>query len=76
MIWKGTHLSIQGPTVDSACQSKNQAMSFKELSVKLRDRTVLMHRSREWYTNISAVLKVPKNTVASMEEVWNHQDSS
>jgi hypothetical protein len=25
IIWKGTHLPIQGPTVDSACQSKNQA---------------------------------------------------
>ena len=25
MIWKDTHLSILGPTVDSACQSKNQA---------------------------------------------------
>ena len=25
MIWKGTHLSIQGPTVHSACQSKNQS---------------------------------------------------
>ena len=23
VIWKGTHLSMQGPTVDSACQSKN-----------------------------------------------------
>ena len=26
MIWKGTHMSISGPTVDSACHSKNQAM--------------------------------------------------
>ena len=32
MIWKGLHLSIWGHTVNSACQSKNQAMRSKELS--------------------------------------------
>ena len=31
--------------VDTACQSKNQVMRSKELSVKLRDRIVLRHRS-------------------------------
>ena len=55
-----------GPTVDSACQSKNQAMRLKELSVDLRDRIVSRHRSGEGYQNISAALKVPKNTVASI----------
>ena len=58
MIWKGTDLSIEGPTVDSACQSKNQAMRLKELSIELRDRIVSRHRSGEGYQNISAALKV------------------
>ena len=44
MIWKCAHLSISGPTVDSACQSKNQAMKSNELSVELRDRIVSRHR--------------------------------
>jgi hypothetical protein len=61
MIWKETHLSIQGPTVESAYQSKNQAMRLKKLSVELRDRIVSRHRSGEGYKNISAALKVPKN---------------
>ena len=30
MIWKGTHLSTYGPTVDRACQIINQAMRSKE----------------------------------------------
>jgi hypothetical protein len=64
MIWKG-------PTVDSAYQSKNQAMRSKELSVELRDRTtVARHRSGEGYQNISAALKLPKNTVASIILKW------
>ncbi|CDQ66045.1 unnamed protein product [Oncorhynchus mykiss] len=66
MIWKGTHLSIQGPTVDGACQRKNQATRSKELSVEILDRIVLSHRSGEGYQNISAALKVSKNTVASI----------
>jgi hypothetical protein len=48
----------KGPTVDSACQSKNQAMRSKELYVELRDRIVSRHRSGERYQNISAPLKV------------------
>ena len=64
MIWKGTHLSIYGPTVDSACQSKKQAMRLKELSVELQDRIGSRHRSEDGYQHISAELKVPKNTVA------------
>jgi phosphoribosylcarboxyaminoimidazole (NCAIR) mutase len=66
MIWKGTHLSIIGPTVDRARQSKTQAMRLKELSVELRDRIVSRHRSGEEYQKMSAAWKVPKNTVASI----------
>ena len=42
-----------------------QAMRFKEVSLELRDRIVSRHRSGEGYQNISAALKVPKNTVAT-----------
>ena len=57
MIWKDTYLSIYGPTVDSACQSKNQAMRSKELSIELRDRIVI--EAQIWG-------RVPKN-VCSIE---------
>ena len=67
MIWKGTHLSIQGHTVDSACQSKNQAMRLKE---ELRDRIMSRHRFREGYQKKAAALKVPKNTVVSIIPKW------
>ena len=66
MIWKGTHLSIYGPIVDSTCQNTNQAMKSKKLSVDLRDRIVSRHRSGEGYRKISAALKVPMSTVASI----------
>ena len=56
------HRFIEDPTVDSACQCKNQAMRLKELSVELQDRIV----SKKQIQNISASLKVPKNTVASI----------
>ena len=56
--------------MDSAFQSKNQAMRSKELSVELRDRIVSRHRSEEGYQNMSAALKVPKNTVASIILKW------
>ena len=49
-------------------------MRSKELSVELRDRIVSRHRSGEGYPNISAAVKVPKNTVASIILKWNHQD--
>ena len=39
-------------------------MRSKELSVELQDRIVSRHRPGEGYQNISAALKVPKNTVA------------
>ncbi|CDQ64223.1 unnamed protein product [Oncorhynchus mykiss] len=53
-----------------ACQSKNQAMRSKELSVELRDRIVSRQRSGEGYQKYSAALKVPKNTVASIIHKW------
>jgi hypothetical protein len=42
-------------------------MRMKELSAELRDRIVPKHRSGEEYQNDSAALKVPKNTVASIQ---------
>ena len=45
-------------------------MRSKELSVSLRDRVVSRHRSGEGYQNISAALKVHKNTVASIILKW------
>ena len=45
-------------------------MRSNELSVECRDRIVLRNRSREGYQNISAALKVPKNTVASIILKW------
>ena len=45
-------------------------MRSKELSVELRDRIVSRHRSGEWYQNISAALKVPKNLVLSNILKW------
>jgi transposase len=41
------------------------------LSLELRDRIVPRYRSGEGYQNISAALKVPKNTVASITLKWN-----
>ena len=45
-------------------------MRAKELSVELWDRTVSKHRSGEGNKTISAALKVPKNTVASVILKW------
>jgi hypothetical protein len=45
---------------------RNQATRSKELYVELQDRIVTRHRSGEGYKTISAALKVPKNTVASI----------
>ena len=44
--------------------------SSKELSVELRDWIVLRHRSGEGYQKLSAALKVPKSTVASIILKW------
>jgi hypothetical protein len=45
-------------------------MRSKELSIELRDRIVTRHRSGEGFQNMSATLKVPKNTVASIILKW------
>jgi hypothetical protein len=45
-------------------------MRSKELSIELRDRTVLRHRSGEGYQKMSEALKVLKNTVASIILKW------
>ena len=60
----------KGPTVDSACQSRNSTMKSKELFVELRDRIVRRHRSGEGYEVISRVLKIPKSTVSSIMRKW------
>ncbi|KAG2458309.1 TC1A transposase, partial [Polypterus senegalus] len=45
-------------------------MKSKELSVDLRDRIVSSHKSGEGYRKISAALKVPMSTVASIIRKW------
>ena len=40
------------------------------MSIEPRDRIVLRHRSGEGYKTISAALKIPKNTVASIILKW------
>uniref|UniRef100_A0AAZ3P8W9 Sleeping Beauty transposase HTH domain-containing protein n=1 Tax=Oncorhynchus tshawytscha TaxID=74940 RepID=A0AAZ3P8W9_ONCTS len=45
-------------------------MRSKEFSVELQDRIVSRHRSGEGYQKMSAALKVPKNTVASIILKW------
>ena len=56
--------------ISSVCQSEKQAMRSRELSLDLRDRIVSRHRSGEGYKKISAALKVPKSTVASIILKW------
>uniref|UniRef100_A0A7N9AQB8 Transposase n=1 Tax=Mastacembelus armatus TaxID=205130 RepID=A0A7N9AQB8_9TELE len=46
-------------------------MRSKELPKELRDRIVARHRSGQGYKIISAALKVPKSTVASIILKWN-----
>ncbi|KAG2469857.1 TCB1 transposase, partial [Polypterus senegalus] len=45
-------------------------MKLKELSVDLRDRIVLRHKSGEGYRKISAALNFPMSTVASIISKW------
>jgi hypothetical protein len=45
-------------------------MRSKELSIEPQDRIVLRHRSGEGYQKMSAALKVPKNTVATIILKW------
>uniref|UniRef100_A0AAZ3P8L8 Sleeping Beauty transposase HTH domain-containing protein n=1 Tax=Oncorhynchus tshawytscha TaxID=74940 RepID=A0AAZ3P8L8_ONCTS len=51
-------------------------MRSKELSVELRGRILSRHRSREVYQNISAALKVPKNTVAYIILKWKKSETT
>jgi hypothetical protein len=41
-------------------------MRSKELSIELRDMIMSRHRSGDGYQKVSAILKVPKDTVASI----------
>jgi transposase len=45
-------------------------MRSKGVSIELRDRILLRHRSEEGYQKMSTALKVPKNTVASIILKW------
>ena len=45
-------------------------MRLKEFSLELRDKIVSRHRSGEGYQEMSAALKVPNNTVASIILKW------
>jgi len=45
-------------------------MRSKKLPEELRNRIVARHRSGQGYKNISAALKVPKSTVASIILKW------
>ncbi|KAL0147018.1 hypothetical protein M9458_057542 [Cirrhinus mrigala] len=47
-----------------------RVMRSKELPEELRDRIAARHRSGQGYKNISAALKVPKSTVASIILKW------
>uniref|UniRef100_A0AAQ4Q2V2 Transposase Tc1-like domain-containing protein n=1 Tax=Gasterosteus aculeatus aculeatus TaxID=481459 RepID=A0AAQ4Q2V2_GASAC len=47
-------------------------MKSKELAVDLRDRIVSRHRSGEGYRQISAALKVPMSSVASLIRKWRN----
>jgi hypothetical protein len=60
---------VKVPQLTVHVGAKKQAMRSKELSV-VRDRIVLRHRSGEGYHNMTAALKVPKITVASMILKW------
>ncbi|KAG2458520.1 TC1A transposase, partial [Polypterus senegalus] len=51
-------------------------MKSKELSVDLRDRIVLRHKSGEGYRKISAALKVPMTTVASIIRKWKRFETT
>ena len=67
MIWRHTPVYIRS---HSGQHMSEQVMRSKELSVELRDRIVTRHRSEEGYQKMSAALKIPKNTVASIILKW------
>ena len=58
------------PQLTAHVKKQKQAMRLKELSVELQDRIVSRHRSGEGYLQLSAALKVPKNTAASIILKW------
>ncbi|KAG2468130.1 TCB1 transposase, partial [Polypterus senegalus] len=51
-------------------------MKSKELSVDLRDRIVSRHKSGEGYRKMSAALKIPMSTVASIIRKWKKFDTT
>ncbi|KAG2460371.1 TCB1 transposase, partial [Polypterus senegalus] len=51
-------------------------MKSKELSVDIRDRIVLRHKSGEGNRKISVALKVPMSTVASIIRKWKKFDTT
>ena len=58
------------PQLTVHVRPNTKPMRSKELSVELRDRIVWRNRSGEGYQNISAALKVNKNTVAFIILKW------
>jgi hypothetical protein len=49
---------------------QNPSQEVEGIVGEIRDRIVSRHRSLEGYQNISAALKVPKNTMASIIFKW------
>ncbi len=70
LIRKATHLSYIRPYSSQCMSEQMRIMRSKELPEELRDRIVAMHRSGQGYKKMSAALKVPKSTVASIILKW------
>ncbi len=69
--WLGSHTPVYIRPYSSQCMSEQmRIMRSKELPEELRDRIVARHRSGQGYKKISAALKVPKSTVASIILKW------
>ncbi len=69
--WLGKHTPVYIRPYSSQCMSEQmRIMRSKELPEELRDRIVARHRSGQGYKKISAALKVPKSTVASIILKW------
>ncbi len=66
MIWKGTHVSIKGPTADNAYQSKNQALGTKEQSEELRNRFASSNTSEEEFRNKFCFIEDSQKHVVSV----------
>ena len=65
--WFVRHTPVYVRSHSWQCMSEHKpSMKSKELSVDLRDRIVLRNKSGEGYRKISAALKVPLSTVASI----------